>query len=210
MYGVKIIISFYFSLFFFSAQANNEVPFDAKSVHPIKVGENLPKLILKDIEGDAFDLNKAVSAKRTILVFYRGSWCPYCNVHLGELQTVQESLQQLGYQIIAVSPDRPQNLRTSVEKNTLQYRLVSDSQARAAKALGLAFKVDDATYARYVEDYGIDLESASGEKHHLLPVPAAIVLDTGGQVRFVFSSPNYKVRVNTEELLTAAEAALSG
>ncbi len=184
------------------------VPEDPNAVCPIKTGQSLPELTLRNIEGGEFNLNKAVSAKPTVLIFYRGSWCPYCNVHLGELKTVEADLKSLGYQVIAVSPDLPANLKKSVAKSELEYQLVSDSQAKAAKALGLAFKVDADTYKKYL-GYGINLEEASGEKHHMLPIPAAIILDKSGVVKFAFTSPDYKVRVDTSVLLAAAKSAVA-
>lgn len=203
------IITIFLSLVFSSAylQAGN-VPDDASGVCPIKVGQTLPELTLKNIDGGAFDLNKAVSSKPTILIFYRGSWCPYCNVHLGEIKTVESDLKALGYQVIAVSPDLPKNLKKSMDKNGLDYQLVSDSNALAAKSLGLAFRVDADTYKKYL-GYGINLENASGETHHLLPIPAAIILDKAGVVKFAFTSPDYKVRVDTSVLLAAAKAAVA-
>ena len=207
MNGMKFIILIFSLLTCLNANAR-EAPERAGDVCPIKVGQALPRLMLTDIAGKAFDLNKAVAEQPTILVFYRGSWCPYCNTHLGEMQTIEKPLRDLGYQIIAISPDLPKNLAASVAKNTLQYQLLADTKAIAAQALGLAFRVDDATNSRYL-GLGIDLEKASGEKHRLLPVPAAIVLDTSGSVRFVFSSPDYKVRVNTRVLQAAAETALA-
>lgn len=183
------------------------VPSDAADVCPIKVGQSLPDLMLRDVEGKTFDLNKAVAKQPTILVFYRGGWCPYCNVHLGELQTIESQLKDLGYQVLAISPDLPSNLKSSVSENKLSYTLLSDANANAIKALGIGFKVDDVTLEKYL-GYGINLEKASGESHHILPVPAAIVMGTDGKTEFVFTSPDYKVRVNTKVLLAAAESAV--
>ncbi len=190
-----------------AAAASKPVPDSPEGTKPISVGEQLPALTLKGLDAKPVDLNALVAKKPTILIFYRGSWCPYCNTHLGELQTVEAELQKLGYQVVAVSPDLPNNLETSVEKNELTYTLLSDSEVKAAQALGLAFRVDDSTYKLYM-NYDINLEEASGEKHHILPIPAAIVLDTNGKVRFIFSSPDYKVRVDKDVLLKEAKAAL--
>lgn len=184
-----------------------DVPEDAANVCPIKVGQSLPSLTLQDIDGKDFNLNQSIAKKPTVLVFYRGGWCPYCNVHLGELKTIEDSLKKLGYQIIAVSPDLPKNLQASMDKNEITYNLLSDSKATAVKSLGLAFKVDAETYKKYL-GYDINLEEASGEKHHILPVPAAIITDTSGKVRFSFHSPDYKVRIDTDVLLAAAKSAL--
>jgi len=201
----KLLVVLGFSVFAFGASAGQAIPQSSEDVCPIKVGQSLPPLSLKNSDGKTVNLNKSVADKPAILIFYRGSWCPYCNTHLGELKTIEGKLKSLGYQIIALSPDLPENLKKSVDKNDLDYQLLSDSKAEAAKALGLAYKVDEATYKMLV-GYNINLEQASGEKHHILPVPAAVLVGTDGAVKFIFSSPDYKVRIDTKVLLAAAES----
>lgn len=110
----------------------------------------------------------------------------------------------MGYQIIAISPDRPEKLRESIQKQQLQYTVVSDSRMDAAKAMGLAFRVSKETLDRYLK-WGIDLEEASGETHHLLPVPAVFLLNREGIIEFQFVHPNYKVRLDPEILLAVAK-----
>ena len=144
-------------------------------------------------------------AQPLVLIFYRGGWCPYCNVHLGQLQEIDPQLRAMGYRIVAVSPDRPEELAKSAEKEGLNYILLSDSKMAAAKAFGLAFTVDGPTLAKYTE-YGIDLETASGEKHHMLPVPAVFLIGTDGVIDFVYANPDYKTRIDPEVLLTQAKA----
>jgi len=126
---------------------------------------------------------------------------------LGQLQAINTDLIDLGYQIIAISPDRPEKIRNLLEKTPYDYQLVSDTSLSAARACGVAFKVNAKTIEMY-KGYGIDLEDASGETHHLLPVPSVFVLDTEGTVRFVHSDPNYKVRIDPQQLLAAARKAL--
>lgn len=191
----------------FSAHAfAGGVPEKAEDTNPIKVGQTLPEITLKDINGKDVALKKLAAQQKTLLVFYRGGWCPYCNRHLSDLRKVESDLKTLGYQIVAISPDLPENLKESLDKNKLEYQLLSDSKADAAKALGIAFKVDAETNKKYL-GYGIDLEKASGEKHRILPIPAAILLDTTGKVDFIFSSPDYTVRVDQDVLLAAAKSA---
>jgi len=189
------------------AAETGSAPDKAEAVCPIKIGSEIPKLTLQTPEGKAFDLRAAVARKPTVLVFYRGGWCPYCNLQLGQLQTVEASLLKLGYQVLAVSPDTPAELSKSIGKNGLKYTLLSDSTMMAARALGIAFRVDDTTTKKH-KDYGIDLEKSSGQKHRLLPVPAVFVLDTKGIVQFSYVNPNYKVRLAPKVLLAAAQAAL--
>lgn len=126
---------------------------------------------------------------------------------MGQLSKIEDELEELGYQILAISADRPEKLRVSVEKHGLRYRLLSDNELAAAKAFGLAYRVDEQTF-KALEGYGLDIEEASGHAHHLLPVPAAMVIDTDGVVRFRYYNPDYRVRVDPDELLEAAREAL--
>jgi peroxiredoxin len=126
---------------------------------------------------------------------------------LGQLQSIAPQLVDLGYQIIAISPDRPEHLRESLEKNKLGYMLLSDTKLAAAQAFGIAYRVDDETFAK-LKSFGLDIEAASGEKHHLLPVPSAFVVDGDGKISFAYVNPDYKTRVDPDVLLAAAKAAL--
>lgn len=104
---------------------------------------------------------------------------------------------------MAVSPDRPAALAKSLEAKGLGYQLYSDSTLSAAKAFGIVFQLDDATVGRYRE-YGIDLETASGQSHHQLPVPSVFLVEAGGTIRWVYSNPDHKVRPDNAQLLEAA------
>lgn len=178
-----------------------------EQVCPALVGASIPSVEVSTPEGTAVNLQQVVQGKPTLLLVYRGGWCPYCNRHLTALMDIEQSLLSLGYQIIAISADRPEKLRESLGEHEWRYQLFSDSAATAAQALGLAFVVDDATVTRY-EKYGIDLDKASGLPHHILPVPAAFIVNTSGIITFAYVNPNYKVRVDAELLLAAARASL--
>ena len=188
-------------------RAQHGAPTSAQDIKPLLIGASVPDVTLQTAERKSFDLKEAVAKKPTILIFYRGGWCPYCNRHLGQLQTAEAGLLDLGYQILAISPDRPAKLRESEDKEKLTYTLLSDASMAAAKAFGIAFRVDDATVERY-KGYGIDLEAASGEKHHLLPVPAVFIVGTDGLISFAYVNPDYKVRLAPEVLSAAAKSAL--
>lgn len=179
----------------------------ADDVHPLKEGERAPTAILHRPDGEAVDLSKSYPTKPTVLIFYRGGWCPYCNAHLGQIAKAEPELVKLGYQVVAISPDSPESLRSTEDKNGYTYQLLSDSEMELAKAFGLAFRVDAATIEKY-HGFGIDLEKASGQKHHLLPVPAVYILDTKGVIRFAHWNPDYKKRISSEDLLAAARKAI--
>lgn len=187
------------------AQAQAPAPSRAEDVNPAKIGTMLPKLALVDLQNKPFDLNAAVAKAPTVLVFYRGGWCPFCNTQLAALGKIEPQLKTLGYRIIAVTPDAPAELSKTLGKQKLSYTLLSDARMSAARALGLAFRVDDATFKKY-QGYGIDLEKSSGQTHHLLPVPAVYLVGKDGMLNFSYVNPNYKVRLNGDVLLAAAKA----
>jgi len=183
---------------------NSEVPESADAVKPLQKGDAAPDVILKTVDGKDFNLKRELKKQPTVLIFYRGGWCPYCNLHLSALQKIDPQLRQLGYRIIAVSPDKPEKLRESLTKDHLTYTLLSDHSMKAAREFGIAFKVDDATLQKY-KTYGINLEVASGEKHHLLPVPAVFLVGQDGLIKFSYVNSDYKKRIGSEALLDAAK-----
>lgn len=180
----------------------------AAEAMPLPIGSPVPAVTLQAIDGSAFDLAAAVAQKPTVLVFYRGGWCPYCNKHLAALAEIEPQLLELGYQILAVSPDDAQGLQTAADKNHLNYRLLSDSAMQASAAFGVAFRVDEKTVAAY-RGYGIELKAVPGAADaRWLPVPAVFVLGRDGVIKFVHSDPDYKVRLSAAAVLAAARAAL--
>ena len=179
------------------------VPTRAEDVRPLKEGERAPNATLSRPDGQPLMLSAAYSAKPSILIFYRGGWCPYCNTHLGQIAKAEAELVKLGYHVLAISPDQPEAIRASIDKGGYTYQLLSDSDMVLTHAFGLAFRVDDPTVEKY-RGFGIDLDKASGRNHHLLPVPAVYIVDTKGVIRFAHWDADYKKRLEPEVLLDTA------
>ena len=173
---------------------------------PLKIGDSIPDVKLRTEDDQEVSLRKLVSEKPTVLIFYRGGWCPYCNRHLQSLTGIEDDLNKAGVQLLAISMDQPTKLKATPDREKLHYRLLSDSDAAAATAFGIAFKVDDKTVEKY-KGYGINLDAASGNDHHILPHPAVFVADTSGRIRFAHVNPDYKVRLEPAKVLEAARAA---
>ena len=114
-------------------------------------------------------------------------------------------MQELGYRILAISPDRPEKLAAGAAKNEIAYTLLSDSKSEAARAFGVAYKVND-DMMKMLKAFDIDIEADSGESHRELPVPAVFLLDTQGVVLFQYVNPDYKVRLESGILEAALEA----
>ena len=179
----------------------------AAAAMPLAVGASAPAVTVQAADGTPFDLGAACSEKPTVLIFYRGGWCPFCNRELGELAEFEPKFSALGYQIIAISTDVPAGLAPTAEKNHLAYRLLSDRAMAAASAYGVAFRVDAATQKKYA-GYNIALAPVPGEPDAAwLPVPTAYIIGRDRVIRFAFSNPDYKVRVPAAALLAAATTA---
>lgn len=167
----------------------------------LKEGDSIPDVKLRTETNQEVSLRKLVAERPTVLIFYRGGWCPFCTRHLSELAGIEQDLEKAGAQLLAISMDQPSKLRETPNRDKLGYRLLSDSEAVAAKAFGIAFQVEDDLVRKYKESYQIDLEAASGQTHHLLPHPAVFVADTKGTIRFAYVNSDYKVRLEPAKIL---------
>ena len=180
-------------------------PKSSKTVAPLLLGNPLPEVELRTLEDAPITLKDAVGGQPAALVFYRGGWCPYCNLQLSSLRLIRKDLDALGFQLIAISPDTPAELKKTVDKDALDYRLLSDSSAAAMRAFGIGYEVD-ADMLEKLAGHGIDLEQASGERHHVLPVPSVYLVDAQGMLQFSYVHPDYTVRLPEEVVLAAARA----
>lgn len=183
------------------AQTAPAWPQSDKAVTPLP----LPDVGLRTLEEPPITLRDAVGGKPAALVFYRGGWCPYCNLQLSSLRLIRKDLDALGFQLIAISPDTPAELRKTLDKDALDYRLLSDSSAAAMRAFGIGYQVDAETRKK-LSGHGIDLEKVSGERHHVLPVPSVYLVDAKGMLQFSYVHPDYTVRLPEEVVLAAARA----
>ena len=186
--------------------ADHRSPDDPSRITPLAVGSKAPAFTVREADGKPFHFAPSKRTKPALLIFYRGGWCPYCNTHLKDLRLVEPKLVALGYDVLFLSTDRPEILHSSLKEDVL-YRLLSDNEVQAARAFGIAYRMDDATYEKY-KGYGLDLESTQGAKHHELPVPAVVIVDRKGIIRFMYANADYTVRLDATSLLAAAEAAL--
>ena len=172
----------------------------ADATKPIEKGTVIPDAVVRDSEGNETTLKKLTAGKPTVLVFFRGGWCPICTRHTGQLIQAYPQIQAKGAQLVAISPDSPESTKSNQSKNSIPFPVYSDSDLAAAKAFGLAFQVDDATVEKY-KGYGINLEAASGRTHQSLPIPAVYIVDASGQVVYTHSDPDYRERLDPELIL---------
>lgn len=179
--------------------AQSQLPKSGTEISPLLVGEKIPNISVKTIDNSDVKMNTVFDNKRTILVFYRGGWCPYCNLHLAALGEAEKELLDLGYQIVAVSPDAPSSLKTTEEKEKVNYTLLSDSKSELSKAVGLAF-LAPANYKSHLE------KGSAGVNSNTIPVPSVFIINGDSEIEFEYISPDYKHRISNELLVAAAKA----
>lgn len=201
----KLLVTFVIFVAQINISHGQKHPTTASDISPLLIGEYIPDdIVLRDVEGNEVNLKKEMKKKPTILVFYRGGWCPYCNRQLSGLGEVSDYLVSIGYQIIAISPDTPDNLSMTYDKHMMNYSLYSDSDMIAAKSFGLAFELSDKEFNKY-SNMGMDIVMTTGGKHRLLPVPAVFFVRQNGEINFEYINPNFKKRISSSLLITAAE-----
>ncbi|WP_228409817.1 peroxiredoxin-like family protein [Chryseobacterium sp. T16E-39] len=175
------------------------IPQKSEDISPLLIGEKIPVATLLDATGKSFDLNAAIAQKPTILIFYRGGWCPYCSKQLSGLQDIVPDLEKTGYQIIAISTDQPDELMQSANKEKLSYTLLSDADLKVSKQMGIAFKAPKGYWEMLLKTTGgknIDL---------LLPVPSVFILDKKGTIHFEYINPDFKQRLQPDLLKSVAQ-----
>ncbi|MFK7956251.1 MAG: peroxiredoxin-like family protein [Lysobacterales bacterium] len=182
-----------------------EVPNDANDVKPLLPGLTAPMFSAVTATGDTFSLDPDNMQRPAVLIFYRGGWCPFCNLYWSKLREIEDELIALNQDVVFISPDRVELLAEALadEDDQPSYQLASDADSKIAEAFGIAFKVDPETHKRY-EEYSTFLEEKSGFDHHQLPAPAVFIVDTDGVIKFSYVNPDYKVRLHPDVLMAAA------
>lgn len=188
----KIILVLLISI---SGILNAQIAATAEDVSPLLIGEKIPNTTLRDVNGIEIKTD-AILKKKTILIVYRGGWCPYCNLQLAEMQDIENQVIGLGYQVIAISPDAPSFLKQTEDKKELKYQLFSDSEGKFSQAIGIAFKREKSKLDKYSE----------GKNPGFLPVPTVYVLNEKKEIEFMYINPNYSKRLNAKLLLEVLKA----
>ena len=168
----------------------------------IKIGELMPEFSLINAYGKKISSTDILKKGKIILAFYRGSWCPYCNLELKFLQDNISKIKGKKSVLVAISPQSPDYSLTMVEKNNLEFEVLTDHNNDFAKKLGIVFQLQDFVLP-YYQNLGIDLSVFNKNNENTLPVPAVFVVDENGKVVYKFLDVNYMNRINVEELIQA-------
>lgn len=178
---------------FLTAQKN--VALSANEISPLLIGSELPKVTIQKTDNTVVPIQELTNKKKSVIIIYRGGWCPYCNQHLKNLAQIEKDVLQLGYQILAISPDAPSSLTFTSNNEKLKYTLLSDSKGELIQALGIAFLAPE-PYKPYIS------KGSNGANDRFLPVPAVFVIDENNKIVFEYLAPDYKHRISDKLLLS--------
>jgi len=168
----------------------------------LKEGETAPDFELKDDKGKSVKLYQLLQRGPVVLSFYRGGWCPYCNLQLREYQQKISLYKALGAQVVAISPDKPDLEIKTAKENELKFSVLSDENNRVAKSFGIAYALEEDLKTIY-KDLGINLEAAQGNREWTLPAPATFVIGKDKKIYFAFVDADYRKRAETTQILKA-------
>lgn len=166
----------------------------------LKAGDHFPDLVLQDATGQPVRLYEKLAQGPAIVTFYRGGWCPYCSLELKAYEAALGEIRAAGGELVAISPEAPDNALSTAEKNALSFPVLSDEQGRLADALGIRFDIADPIVALY-KQFGHDLPSRNGDGRWSLPIPATYVVARGGLIQLAFVDPDYRKRLAPAEAI---------
>ena len=189
-------------------RATAELIVSGAATRALKAGDKAPAFTLNDPEGKPISSAELLSNGPLVLSFYRGVWCPYCNMELQALQGALPEFQKLGASLVAISPQTAANSRKSVRQNDLSFPILSDTHNDVAAAFGLRFELPDYLVALY-KSLKNDLPAFNGDPSWTLPMPARYVIGQDGTVLYAEVNPDYTRRPEPEDMLPALRRAAS-
>jgi peroxiredoxin len=168
----------------------------------LNVGELVPNFTLPNAVGKPVELSKLITTGSVVISFYRGQWCPYCNLELRALQQALPKIEAFGASLVAISPQTPDNSLSTVEKHELTFEVLSDVGNKIARKFGLVFTIPENLRPIY-QGFGIDLPAHNGDETFELPVAATYVIAPDRTVTHAFVEEDYTQRLEPEEIIAA-------
>lgn len=164
-------------------------------------GKMAPDFALKLINGGEWKLSQKVKSRPQVIVFYRGGWCPYCNLQLRNYQVNYSKIKEAGADLLAISVDRVDE-KIGMPNAKLPFPVASDPDLKSIIAYNLEYKVPEKLVEKYLKSYSIDIEAASGKKHHTIAVPAIVIVGKDQKIMWCYANEDYKIRPAVDVILT--------
>lgn len=181
------------------AKGTKDLVESGQAERTVKAGDLAPVFGLPDADGAIFDTRKHLARGPLVVTFYRGVWCPYCNLDLQALEAARGEIESRGASLVALSMQNAANSRKSLRDNRLGFPILVDFEGAVADRFGLRFKLPDQLVEVY-KQFGNDLARINGEPSWTLPMPARYVIDRDGVVAYAEVNPDYTMRPDPSEL----------
>lgn len=166
----------------------------------LKKGDKIPHFKLRDVKKGPVTSQDLLKKGPLVLVFYRGGWCPYCNLQLRDLQSHLKEIKAQGAELVAISPEAPDETASTVQKQELGYYVLSDRYGGVGKAFGLMYELPKDLIGVY-EKFGIHLDQTNGNKKWELPLAATYIVNKKGIIEYAFVEADYKLRAETKDII---------
>ena len=177
-----------------------------KGKNALKVGEQAPNFELPDALGNQIKLSGLLENGAVVVTFYRGSWCPYCNLQLRALQAKLPEIQSLGATLVAISPEVPDASMTKNEISEMDFTVLSDQDAKVASKYGVAWEVPEFLLDHMRVDRNLDLKQINKGNGTVLPIPATFIVGTDGAIQWSYVNVDYRTRSEPDEIIEALKS----
>lgn len=167
----------------------------------LKVGDRAPDFELPDASGKTVKLSELLARGPVVVTWYRGGWCPYCNIALRGFHRSLPEIRSAGASLVAISPETPDNTMTTAQKNHLDFTVLSDRGNKVAQAYGVAYKIPRVIAEQFKGR--LDLAKHNGDDSGTLPLGATYVIDREGTIRYAFVDPDYRKRAEPSDVVAA-------
>jgi len=171
--------------------------------HAIKIGEKAPNFELPNQENLSISLDQLLSSGPVVVTYYRGDWCPYCNLQLRALQAKLSEIQELGATLVAISAQVPDGSLTKSEISEMEFMVLSDQDAKVATEYGVAWEMPEFLLDHMRVDRNLDLEKINNGNSSILPIPATFVIGTDGLVKWSYINVDYRTRAEPDDIIEA-------
>jgi len=167
----------------------------------LKVGDRAPAIVLGNAKGAAVDVATLLEKGPVIVTFYRGGWCPYCNLELRAYQQILPDIVAAGASLVAISPEKPDDTMSTAEKNGLSFEVLSDVGQSVGRAFGLVYEFTEELKNAY-HGFNLDIPTRNGTPGEwALPVSATYVIDRGGSIIYAHTDVDYRDRADPRDVL---------
>ena len=168
----------------------------------LTTGDTATDFTLPNVKGETTQLNKLLDKGPVVLNFYRGGWCPFCSLEFKSVHDILPEIKEHGATLVGISPELPDNSLNTIEKNQLQFEVLSDVGNKIAQQYGIVMEVPEVIRPLYKE-WGLDIPNINGDETWELPIPATYVINTDRKIVSAYVNKNYTERMEPTDIIMA-------